>query len=157
MLRCWHGDRDKMGKATLPQLPYPSFLMIPLHQEIHWGLVGSADYNIKKGTGPAKGMYNRISSWVPYGHDQIPSPVLKLWFPPLLPQGQSLWRSGGAENSSDPLCRKHSCWLLGAWLAVRLQLTVNSFSGWSQPLLGTRKWPSHFCLTRGSSNRPSLP
>ena len=27
----------QMGKTTLPQLPYPLFLTMPLHQEIHEG------------------------------------------------------------------------------------------------------------------------
>lgn len=74
-----------MGNAALPQMSYPSFVMITLYQEIHWGIVGSANYNIKKGTDPAKGMPHMISSWVPYGHNQIPSPVFEIVVSPSPP------------------------------------------------------------------------
>lgn len=112
MLCCRLWGRDKMRKATLPQLPHSLFLTIPSCQEILRGIVSSVNYNTE-GEIPPKGMPNVNSSWVPYRHK---FPVFKIVVSPFSPTETVLirCRCGDAENSSDLPSRKDWCWLLGA-------------------------------------------
>lgn len=136
---CWVAG-TKEGH-TSPAV-YPSFLTVPLYQEIHWRFGGVVNYNIGR-------QILQIGCLIrfPIGFFMHTAKFLalfsKLWFP-LIPPSEIVPVADMDMQITDCPLRKDSHWLLGVWLVVGLQLRVNSSRWLSRVMV---QGPRHFCLT----------